>query len=167
MVDANQHQGQFGEDYVRVLASAAGLAVLDQNMDNDGVDLGFRANGLFHRTRSPRIEAQVKTWSSPGERDGPLRYAGLNEWQFNRLAGKDWAIPRYLFVICVPKNADDYATFSSDGVLLRHLGFYVSLRNEATIENPDRERRAPVFLPRANVLTADTLRRLTQTPGDW
>jgi hypothetical protein len=38
MLDANQHQGKFGEDYVRVLASAAGLIVLKDDLDTDGID---------------------------------------------------------------------------------------------------------------------------------
>jgi len=36
MLDAKQHQGKFGEDYVRVLASAAGLIVLKDDLDTDG-----------------------------------------------------------------------------------------------------------------------------------
>ncbi|SQD99420.1 conserved hypothetical protein [Parafrankia sp. Ea1.12] len=36
MLDANQHQGKFGEDYVRVLASAAGLIVLKEDIDAAG-----------------------------------------------------------------------------------------------------------------------------------
>ena len=42
MLDARQHQGKFGEDYVRVLASAAGLLVLKDDLDVDGIGDTFK-----------------------------------------------------------------------------------------------------------------------------
>jgi hypothetical protein len=167
VLDAKQHQGKFGEDYVRVLASAAGLVVLTQDNDSDGVDLGFRATGTYGHVRSPMIEAQVKTWSRPTESSGRLHFRGLNEWQFNKLAGSNFSVPRYLFLICVPSDPLEYATFRSEGVLLRHLGYYVSLRCEAQIAEPDRQRSRPVMVPISNVLTAHELRRLTESRTAW
>jgi len=98
---------------------------------------------------------------------GYLSYRGLNEWQFNRLAGPDFTVPRFLFVICVPADNQRYAASMTDGVMLRHLGYFVSLRSEQPITNPDRRRRRMVKVPTANVLTAATLRRLTETQSVW
>ncbi len=167
MLDANQHQGKFGEDYVRVLASAAGLLVLKDDLDVDGIDLGFRATGRPGRVCSPMIEAQVKTWSAPFVSSGYLIYRGLSEWQFNKLAGPDFTVPRFLFVICVPADNLRYAVPMTDGMILRHLGYFVSLRAEEPIKDPDRRRKRPVKVPTANVLTASTLRRLTETQAAW
>jgi hypothetical protein len=167
MLDANQHQGKFGEDYVRVLASAAGLIVLKDDLDADGIDLGFRATGRYGRAQSPTIEAQIKTWSTPSGSSGHLVYRGLDEWQFNRLAGPDFTVPRFLFVICVPAHNQGYAATMTDGVLLRHLGYFVSLRADEPITAPDRRRKRPVKVPTANVLTASALRRLTETQSVW
>jgi hypothetical protein len=167
MLDANQHQGKFGEDYVRVLASAAGLIVLKDDLDADGIDLGFRATGRYGRAQSPTIEAQIKTWSAPSGSSGYWIYRGLDEWQFNRLAGPDFTVPRFLFVICVPADNQDYAAMTTDGVVLRHLGYFVSLLSEEPITDPDRRRRRPVKVPTANVLTVTALRRLTETQSVW
>lgn len=167
MLDANQHQGKFGEDYVRVLASAAGLIVLKDDLDADGVDLGFRATGQYGRVYSPMIEAQIKTSSKPSVSVGQLIYRGLDEWQFNKLAGTDFAVPRFLFVVCVPADRQQYAASMTDGLMLRHLGYFVSLRSQERIVNPDRRRKRPVALPTANVLTASALRRLTETQSGW
>jgi Domain of unknown function (DUF4365) len=167
MLDAKQHQGKFGEDYVRVLASAAGLVVFKEDIDVNGVDLGFRATGRYGRVFSPMIEAQVKTWSKPTGSAGRLHYRGLDEWQFNQLAGSDFSVPRYLFLICVPARSADYAASRPEGMLLRHLGYYVSLRAEQQIPEPDRRRIRPVVVPMANVLTTQALRRLTESPTDW
>jgi len=167
MLDAKQHQGKFGEDYVRVLASAAGLVVLKEDLDADGVDLGFRSTGRYGRVYSPMIEAQVKTWSKPSGRDGGLHYRGLDEFQFNQLAGPDFSVPRYLFLVCVPPSWSEYAAAGPEGILLRRLGYYLSLRAEPQIAEPDRRRSRPVVVPTANVLTAQALRRLTESPTDW
>jgi hypothetical protein len=167
MLDARQHQGKFGEDYVRVLASAAGLIVLKDDLDTDGIDLGFRATGRYGRVYSPTIEAQIKTWSTSSGSSGYLIYRGLDEWQFNKLAGPDFTVPRFLFVICVPSDNQRYASPMTDGVILRHLGYFVSLRAEEPIAVPDRHRKRPVKVPTANVLTASALRRLTETQSVW
>jgi hypothetical protein len=143
------------------------LIVVQGDLDADGVDLGFRATGRYGRVLSPTVEAQIKTWSAPSGSSGHLTYRGLNEWQFNKLAGPDFTVPRFLFVICVPADKQEYAAMTTDGIMLRHLGYFVSLRSEAPITNPDRERRRPVRVPTANVLTASSLRRLTETQSDW
>lgn len=163
MLDPNQHQGKFGEDYVRVLASAAGLVVTKEDIDADGIDLGFKSVGSHARRYSPTIEAQIKTWSAPSGSAGYLTYRGLDEWQFNRLAGPEFSIRRYLFVICVPVERHLYASSLTDGVMLRHLGYYVSLASEQPIAEPNRSRKRAVRIPVANVLTAATLRWLTET----
>jgi hypothetical protein len=166
MLDTKQHQGKFGEDYVRALASAAGLIVLKEDIDSDGIDLGFRATGQYGRVYSPTIEAQIKTWSTPSGSAGSLTYRGLDERQFNLLAGTNFSVPRFLFVICVPADNQRYVTSLTDGILLHHLGYFVSLRSEQPIADPDRRRRRTVKVPIANVLTAPTLRRLTESQSD-
>jgi hypothetical protein len=167
MLNANQHQGKFGEDYVRVLASAAGLLVLKDDLDVDGIDLGFRATGRYGRVYSPTIEAQIKTWSAPSVSSGYMIYRGLSEWQFNKLAGSDFTVPRFLFIVCVPADNGRYAAPTTDGMMLRHLGYFVSLCAEEPIRGPDRRRKRPVKIPTANVLTASALRRLTETQAAW
>jgi hypothetical protein len=117
--------------------------------------------------QSPTIEAQIKTWSAPSGSSGYLIYRGLDEWQFNKLAGPDFTVPRFLFVICVPANNQSYAATMTDGVMLRHLGYFVSLRSEQPIMDPDRHRKRPVKVPTANVLTTSALRRLTETQSVW
>jgi hypothetical protein len=161
MLDARRLQGKFGEDYVRVLASAAGLLVYTYDLDADGIDLGFRFPGRVNHVASPAIEAQVKTWSKPSGQAGEWHFNGLNEVQFNKLAGDDYSVPRFLFLILVPSDARDYAALSTDGMLLRHLGYFVSLRAATPIEHPNNRRRRPVQVPKANVLTVATLRKLT------
>ncbi len=87
-------------------------------------------------------------------------YDRLTEAQFNKLAGDDYLVPRFLFVVLVPQHADDYIDFWTDGVLLRHLCYYRSLRDEPRIARPRADRHRLVRIPTANVLTVRALRGL-------
>jgi hypothetical protein len=64
-LDRNQHQGLFGESFVRVLASAAGLIVARAELDVTGEDLTISYKGVLGHTRHPKIGVQVKSWSRP------------------------------------------------------------------------------------------------------
>jgi hypothetical protein len=160
VLDARNHQGKFGEDYIRVLASAAGLLVYTPDLDYDGIDFGIRWPGRVGSAASPAIDVQVKSWSTPHKSGGTWRFDGLNELQFNKLAGQAYTVPRYLFLVIVPESVDTYAEIFTDGMLLRYQGFYVSLTDEPVIEAPRREHRRVVHVPIGNVLTSGTLRAL-------
>ena len=100
------HQGYFGESFVRVLASAAGLVAGKQDIDVTGVDFSFDFPGSRGTTRYPKIEAQVKSWSSPAGSADMWHY-GMTVDHFNDLAGPGYHVPRYLFLIVVPGRPRD------------------------------------------------------------
>jgi hypothetical protein len=107
MLDARNHQGKFGQDYIRVLASAAGLLVCTPDLDYDGVDLLIRWPGKSGAAAAtPAIDVQLKSWSN-----------GLNEKQFNKLAGTRFTVPRYLFLVAAPKSAAAYSEALTMGTL--------------------------------------------------
>lgn len=57
VLDARNHQGKFGQDYIRVLASAAGLLVYTPDLDYNGVDLLIRWPET--RTRGGRLTCLI------------------------------------------------------------------------------------------------------------
>ncbi|MQY20162.1 DUF4365 domain-containing protein [Nocardia macrotermitis] len=160
MLDQNNHQGKFGADYVRVLASAAGLLWSQDDLDFDTVDLCLKVPGRTPRGFSPRIDVQVKTVRRLDVSGGAIHYGRLNHAQFNNLAGTDFVVPRYLFVVHVPPSTARYADLSTYGLLLRHIGYYVSLSDRQPMPVPDPNRHVGVKIPLTNVLTANSLRRL-------
>lgn len=160
MLDTHNHQGKFGQDYIRALASAAGLLVYEYDAEHAGIDLGFRFPGSPGRSASPAIEVQVKSWSKwsrPRPVDGEWHFDGLSEQQFNRLAGPDYTVPRYLFLVSVPTRRTEYARFESGGMVLQHLAYYRSLEDEEPVADPSPDRRRPVRIPHRNVLTIRSL----------
>ena len=159
MLDRNNHQGKFGEDYVRVLASAAGLLVAKYDLDIDGIDLSLRRPGPLRGITSPLIEVQVKSWSATRRTPSGThwQFNGLNEVQFSKLAGDNFAVPRYLFLIVVPSDARKYVEFTPETMRLSHLGYFLSLHDEQPLPHPDSNRRRPVRVPLGNVLTIHSL----------
>lgn len=160
VLDVRNHQGKFGADYVRVLASAAGLVWAEDDVDLDGVDLCIKLPGRTPRGFSPRIDVQVKTISVLEARSGLVNFDGLDHAQFNKLAGRDFVVPRYLFIVHVPRSVSRYADLSTSGLLLRHIGYYVSLNDRERLPTSDRTRRIRVKIPLSNVLTAESLHAL-------
>ncbi|MCT2587012.1 DUF4365 domain-containing protein [Actinophytocola gossypii] len=157
MLDVRSQQGKFGQDYIRALASAAGLLVHQYDPDRVGIDLGFRFPGRPGGLASPALEVQVKTWPAPERTGAEWSYDGLTEQQFNWLAGPDYTVPRYLFLLPVPPRAAEYAGFESGGMTLRHLAYYRSLEDETPIDDPSPTRPRPVSVPVGNVLTVRSL----------
>jgi Domain of unknown function (DUF4365) len=153
-------QGQFGEDYVRVLATAAGLTVAKCDLDVDGIDLQLTLPDDVGSVRSPRIEVQVKTASRLRPTNGVFAFDGLNGWQFNKLAGPGFMVPRYLFLVTVPPEASRYTDLNHHGLLLRHIGYWASLHSHETV--PESRKSVRVKVSTANVLTVPRLRDLVE-----
>jgi hypothetical protein len=151
-------QGYFGESFVRVLASAAGLIAGKEDLDMMGVDFTLGYPGSRGTTRFPKIEVQVKSWSRPaGPADAwhyPMKIA-----HYNNLAGDGYCVPRYLFLVVVPSDAEQYAYADDDALRLRHCGYWVSLADRPTVRI-DPKKTITVQVPKRNMLTVPALRAL-------
>lgn len=162
MLDALTRRGRFGQDYVRALASAAGLFVYGYEREEHGIDLGLRLPGRAGGVASPGVEVLVRSWPQAGLKPcgAEWEFADFDEVQFTRLAGDDFTVPRFLVLVLVPAESSDWAEFKTEGMLVRHLAYYRSLRDESPIEEPSADRARPVRVPTANVLTARSLHSL-------
>jgi hypothetical protein len=156
--DQENLQGYFGECFVRVLASAAGLIAGKQDVDTTGVDFSITSPGTSGTIRFPMIEAQVKTWRSPRGSDEAWHYS-MSVPRFNNLAGTDFAVPRFLFLILVPSDVDKYAEVDTTALRLFHCGYWVSLATSNPIA-PSFRQSTTVRVPKRNVLTVAALRNL-------
>lgn len=165
MLDSRNHQGKFAEDYVRALASAAGLIVYKDDLDYDGIDFGFRFPGRSGHVASPAIEVQVKSWSKPVYVGPDLKYRGLNEIQYNRLVAGPFQVPRFLFLVVVPPVTDQYAKVETEGLTLSRLCYFRGFEGERPFNPPNRDRKATVSVSLGNVLTVRTLLDLVGAPA--
>ncbi len=124
------------------------------------MDFLLRWPGRVGAAASPAIDVQVKSWSQARKSSGTWRFDGLNEVQFNKLAGRDYTVPRYLFLVVVPDDPGQYSEILADGMILRYQGYYLSLREESPVSEPSPERRHTVYVPIGNILTVRTLQTL-------
>ncbi|WP_326561217.1 DUF4365 domain-containing protein [Micromonospora sp. NBC_01796] len=160
----SRYQGAFAESYIRSLALASGLNVLHAVVDDDGVDVMVRYSGEVGAVASPGADVQVKSWSTPAGSDTVWHFDGLNEQQYNRLAGGNYQMPRFLVVLVVPAHRNRFAEVLDDGLLLRHHAYFTSVAQEPRIEDPNPRRRRRVLVPKRNVLTPTALRAMLH-PG--
>lgn len=107
----------------------------------------------------PVASIQVKSWSAPPRRGVTWHYRDLTEDQFNVLAGER-AVPAFLVLVVVPRDARDYARAEQDRLELCHAAYWISLADKPLISNPSSSQKVPVDVPHENLLTVETLIRL-------
>jgi hypothetical protein len=168
IVDARNHQGGYGEAFVCALAVAAGLRLAKPTPDIDGIDFCMWPDGGGpHRgARASAVNVQVKSGSAATETDATWGYR-LEVPHFNFLADP-WAsiYPTFLFLVIVPKDWWEYATAEPDGLLLRHAAYWHSLADEDPIVDAKSGAKTTVHVPKANLLTVDSLRALVEDPQE-
>ena len=159
-LDPNGHRGLYGESYVYLLASAAGLTAGKQNLDVDGVDWLFAYPGPKGTKRSPKLEIQVKTTSSP-EQEGEYWKYRLSVKRFNKIAGSGFDTPRFFGLVIAPKNPDDYAVCGPDSLIASHAAYWISFAEREPLSETEEAAQSIGFLvPKKNLLTPQSLLRL-------
>jgi hypothetical protein len=154
------HQGLHGEGFLHALASACGLTTGKQNLDVDGVDWLIAHPGPKGTKRSPKVEFQVKSWSTPVAEDGCWKYR-LPVKHYNHLAGSGFDIPRFLALVIVPEEPSGYVECTTGFMKLNKGGYWLSLENcelKATGENDPNS--VQVLVPQCNLLTPKSLMAL-------
>ena len=157
-LDRNNHQGWYGECFVRVLAAAAGLRVARPEPAVDGIDFHLswidRSYDDYTVTR-----IQVKSSSVLREDDGPVWKFRLTEPHFNALAGNS-TVPAFLFLVKVPADAAGYALADPRWLRLSHACYWASLGDRPKITAPSANRYVRVVVPKQNLLTTRALTEL-------
>ncbi|MFD5817977.1 DUF4365 domain-containing protein [Streptomyces sp. NPDC127038] len=154
----NSHRGVYGEEFIRMLATAANLDVTRKERDRVGVDWQLGYAGRKGTRRFPAIEAQVKCTSSPDIHGEHIHYP-LKAKNYNLLAGPDYDLPRFLFLVLAPADAFTWAHATRDRLLLAHAAYWMCLHDQDLLEN-ERTGTRTVHVPRANLLTVDSLHDL-------
>ncbi|WP_165966908.1 DUF4365 domain-containing protein [Actinomadura sp. 7K507] len=165
-MDARNHQGGYGEAFVSALAVAAGLRLAKPIPDVDGIDFCMWPDGVgaLRGARASGVNVQVKSGSVATETDTTWGYR-LEVPHFNFLADALATVyPTLLFLVIVPKDRREYATAEPDGLLLRNAAYWHSLANADPIANPKEGTKTTVHVPKANLLTVDSLRALVEDP---
>jgi hypothetical protein len=167
-LDRKQHQGLFGETFVEVLASAAGLLASRPRLDVTGEDFTICHKGAHGGKRHPRIDVQVKSWKK-SRADASWYGNGwkyrMNVRQFNELADPQFTLPRFLFVVIVPDNATQYTMSEAGKLVLFHSAYWASF-NHLSVVDPADQATIAVDIPATNLLTVDSLLALVSPTSE-
>jgi hypothetical protein len=132
---SNDLKADFGQAYVRAIAHAAGYFVQEANraVDNDGVDLTLLLRDPTGSVRSPRLDVQLKTTACAGTAD-PIP-VDLPNKNYEELIDTRLQVPRILVVVAVPTDSATWVDATDDRLLVRHCGYWHSLRGQPQTTN--------------------------------
>lgn len=154
-MDPQKQKEEFQYAYVCALAAHAGLNRGDFRVDDDSIDITFQAKGDFGpgRRRSPMIQIQLKC-SSQNLINGEVIKFPLSLKNYNDLRGDDVVVPRYLAVLLVPEDLDQWIANHDDHIALFKSCHWLSLRHHGPTNN---DHSVTVDVPLAQRLTSATL----------
>jgi hypothetical protein len=142
----------FGDAFLLAVAAVAGCAVSFRRPDDDSIDWTLSSK----LSRRPKIDVQMKTWTGDDGTSDPIRYP-LKRKNYHDLILTDVLVPRILVVVTMPQEIGEWMELSEEQLLLRRCGYWVSLAGQPQSDN---QTSVTVSVPRANVLTADSLQGL-------
>ena len=164
-MELNLQKEQFSVAYVWAVAATAGFgtSIPPKVMDNDSVDLTIAAHGRNGTVRSPRLDIQLKCTANAELKEEESFPFPLPIKNYNDLRGDDFMVPRLLVVVRVPDDLSLWTEATEDQLLLRHCGYWVSLRDAPLIENTTNK---TVTIPRKQMFTVEGLKDLMTRIGE-
>ncbi|WP_369914324.1 DUF4365 domain-containing protein [Xanthomonas sp. NCPPB 3005] len=146
---------QFNRAFVGALAAQAGINSSVPVVDNDSVDITFIGKDFPGLIRDPQISFQLKC-THQDLRVGDNINFSLSRKNYDDLREVRLSIPRYLAVMEVPGNCDDWSQHITEGVLLRTHCYWVSLKGLPQID----QQSITVNVPLTQLLTSASLANL-------
>lgn len=160
--DQKEH---FSYAYVRAVAAVAKIGVAEPRPDDDSVDLILSRRDTGSIIRSPKLDLQVKcvdTDASTATKTATsLRYS-LKLKNYDDLRPSNLLVPRILVVVMVPPNLTEWIHQSEEEMILRHCGYWRSLREMPATPNTS---GVTVELPLANIFSVAALDEMMQRIG--
>ena len=145
--------------YVHTLAARAGFSCDRTTKDRQSMDVIIHSEGpaceapLFHQAQ---LGLQLKATASPPLSGNTIPFS-LPIKNYNDLRTLN-VIPRLLVVFIMPLEANQWVHHESEQHLLsRKCAYFLNLYGSPTVQN---ETSRTVHIPRANVLTVDSLAEL-------
>ena len=126
-MDPDKQKEQFSIAYMYALGAHAGLNHGSFIVDDDSIDMLFQGKGYTAKVRNPQIQLQLKCTSFANVSNGVLKYA-LKKKNYDDLRGADVVVPRYLAVLVVPNNTNDWLVHTDEYISHYKTCYWYSLR---------------------------------------
>jgi hypothetical protein len=126
-MDLSQKKQEFSRAYVKAVAAVCGYATQEPSVDDDSVDLTLAARGGAGTIRSPKLDLQLKCTSRDVLGEQTVNFP-LEIKNYDELRPTNVLVPRILVVVVVPDDLLNWLAHSETELLLRHCGYWFSLR---------------------------------------
>jgi hypothetical protein len=135
-MDLEKQKEEFQYAYLSALAAHAGLNRGTFSVDDDSVDVTFQAKGYVGPgiLRSPMIQIQMKCSSQDLIQDDVVKFP-LKAKNYHDLQGGEFVVPRYLAVLLVPDNLQQWIVDHEDHIALFKSCYWLSLRDYKPTSN--------------------------------
>lgn len=160
MITQQHTQESLSRAFVYAVAGMAGVNLsIDRTFDY-GIDGTFRPVAVRGDRRVENgiaLDFQLKCTTQWVEDEDQIRY-DLKAKNFNDMVTREEdAVSIILLLLCIPTEQARWAEFSGDHLILRKCCFFGFMQGEP-VQNESSTRR--VWIPRANLLTAESLNHL-------
>ncbi|MFC4337360.1 hypothetical protein [Salininema proteolyticum] len=158
------YRGEFGESWMHVLASAAGLTYKPHQPDRDGWDCTLTMKKATKAGYKVDVSAsfQVKTFQGDKGKGDSFTFNRMTVAQHNMIASGGHAHdPGYVIVVCVPPLNVPFTEQTGEGLLLKYRAHYYRID---TCERADGHPQSAVSLeiPRRQLVTQHNIRDLVE-----
>lgn len=151
-----QKKEQFNIAYVAAIAAHAGITDVTPRVDDDSIDLMLCGRGFGGDIRNPQIQVQLKCTSQDMIQGEFIKFP-LSIKNYEDLRGHNVVCPRYLVVLLVPENHEEWISHAEDCMMLHNRCFWVSLRDSPSTTNIT---RVTVDIPLGQRFTTEALMTL-------
>ena len=149
----NDREEALSRAYVRAVAGFVGYTVSEEDFDRDGIDLRIHAGGRFNPAIALQLKATVRLGAV--HQDGSYRYE-VPIRNYDRLIMPS-QVPRYLVVLSLPANLDDWLNVTTDSLVIHGCAYWVSLLGHRESSN---QSGVTISIPTNNRFDPEALHRL-------
>ena len=155
-MDIAKQKEQFNIAYVHAIAAQAGLNPGRLEVDDESIDLELGGRGFKGAIRNPRVALQLKCTSRDLISGEVIKFP-LPRKNYDDLRGTDVICPRYLAVLLVPGQPEEWVRHHHDHMAMHNACYWLSLRDYPSTTNPT---TVTVDVPLAQRLTTESLMRM-------
>lgn len=155
-MNSGNEKEQFNIAYICAIAAQAGLNHAAPVVDEDSVDLMLIGRGYTGKLRNPHIHLQLKCTSQDLISGSFIKFP-LPKKNYDDLRGDNVVCPRYLVVLLVPKNHDDWIQHRPEYMSLHSRCYWVSIKDYPDSAN---QSKMTIDIPLTQRLTTANLRHL-------
>lgn len=152
----SQKKEQFNIAYVTAIAAQAGVRHTTITVDDDSIDLMLIGRDYSGDIRNPQIQIQLKCTSQDMVQGDIIKFP-LGVKNYNDLRGENVLCPRYLVILLVPDNHEEWIVHNDDCMMLHNRCFWVSIKAHPPTSNTS---NVTVDVPIEQRFTMDSLLEL-------